>query len=291
MFSDVFFFFRSADMWATIESSVLQTKSCRLCLPLWMASEYDCQLCQIWPFLRVSAANVVVKMCWKWHARHWKLKCFPPLRCSNRNRKGILASTDQTWFEVIEEKLFQYEKIDLWVEAHVGSATCKSSRWSAVLNDTGAPPSLCHTRCLVSVTKLYLKSKWLKAMRIMCFYSTVKYNAPESISLSWSKTNLTLRWRAVENFPAEAQVRYRRMTTVGGTEPWTDVSWVLSALNFGNIFNMNSNFFKILFTFCCSGRQISPTKPQCVSHQLIYIIFCCSAVGLLNPLGFVSLQT
>lgn len=73
-------------------------------------------------------------------------------------------------------------------------------------------------------------------MCMLCFYSTVKYNAPEIVSRSWSKTNLTLRWTAVENFPAKAQVRYRRMTSAKETEPWSDVSWVSSALHFGTLF-------------------------------------------------------
>lgn len=70
-------------------------------------------------------------------------------------------------------------------------------------------------------------------MCIFCFCSTVKYNAPENISLSWSKTKLTLRWGAVENFPAEAEVRYRRMIDADGMEWWTYVSWVSSVLNIG----------------------------------------------------------
>lgn len=68
-------------------------------------------------------------------------------------------------------------------------------------------------------------------MGIFCFCSTVKYNAPENISLSWSKTKLTLRWGTVENFPAEAEVRYRRMIDADGTELWTYVSCVSSVLN------------------------------------------------------------
>lgn len=67
-----------------------------------------------------------------------KLICFTH-RCYKSNCSKIVkfASTDQTWAEIIEEKLIQYKEIDIWVEAHVGNETCTSSRWSAVLNDTG----------------------------------------------------------------------------------------------------------------------------------------------------------
>ena len=45
---------------------------------------------------------------------------------------------------------------------------------------------------------------------MFCFSSTVKYEAPGNISVSWLKNNLSLVWRAAEKYPALAEVWFRR---------------------------------------------------------------------------------
>lgn len=112
-------------------------------------------------------------------------------------------------------------------------------------------------------------------MCIFCFWSTVKYNAPENISLSWSKTKLTLRWGAVENFPAEAEVRYRRIIDADETELWTYVSWVSSVLNIGGFFCFNYHFYINLEFFLLQWManttiETSKCELSTILHQVLW---------------------
>uniref|UniRef100_A0A669BEM8 Interleukin-12 receptor subunit beta-1 n=1 Tax=Oreochromis niloticus TaxID=8128 RepID=A0A669BEM8_ORENI len=74
----------------------------------------------------------------------------------------------------------------IWVEAHIGNSTCKSPKTSVILQDI------------------------------------VKYEAPQKISASWLKNNLSLSWIATEKYPAVAEVWFRR--DEHPTEPWGKVS-------------------------------------------------------------------
>lgn len=120
-------------------------------------------------------------------------------------------------------------------------------------------------------------------MCTLCFDLTVKYSAPENIFPSWSKTNLILRWTAVENFPAEAQVRYRRMISANVTEPWTDVSRVSTALNLGRFFfffTLMVIFILILFYFLLQWRAntTSDTSTRERSLNLHHVLWFCGWV-------------
>ncbi|XP_034439850.1 interleukin-12 receptor subunit beta-1-like [Hippoglossus hippoglossus] len=84
--------------------------------------------------------------------------------------KGIY----QTWRTIREEALIQRREVYIWVEAHVGNSSCSSPRRSVVLKDI------------------------------------VKYDAPQNISMSWSKNSLSLMWEAPEKHPALAEVWFRR---------------------------------------------------------------------------------
>ncbi|XP_010752539.3 oncostatin-M-specific receptor subunit beta isoform X2 [Larimichthys crocea] len=75
-------------------------------------------------------------------------------------------------FDPVE--LIKDRLVQIWVEAHVENSSCTSTRSSAVLRET------------------------------------VKYEAPQNISMSWLRNNLRLRWRAAENESALAEVRFRR---------------------------------------------------------------------------------
>lgn len=51
--------------------------------------------------------------------------------------KKKIESIKKTWFQMTSEWLVKYRKIDIWVEAHVGSSSCTSTRTSVILNNTG----------------------------------------------------------------------------------------------------------------------------------------------------------
>ncbi|XP_045905644.1 interleukin-6 receptor subunit beta isoform X2 [Micropterus dolomieu] len=88
----------------------------------------------------------------------------------------------ETWSCINEEQLIQYRPVDIWVEAHVGNSSCTSTRTSVVL------------------------------------VHTVKYEAPQNISISWLNNNLILRWRPAENHPALAEIWFRQRDLP--TESW-----------------------------------------------------------------------
>ncbi|XP_037627105.1 interleukin-12 receptor subunit beta-1 isoform X1 [Sebastes umbrosus] len=76
--------------------------------------------------------------------------------------------------ELIEERLITSRPVNISVIAHVGNSSCSSTRRSVTLKHT------------------------------------VKYEAPQNISMSWLKNNLNLSWPAAEKHPALAEIRFRR---------------------------------------------------------------------------------
>ncbi|XP_071380690.1 interleukin-6 receptor subunit beta isoform X2 [Centroberyx affinis] len=89
---------------------------------------------------------------------------------------------DKNWISQLrEEALIKDRPVYIWVTAHTGISSCTSPRTSVVLSNT------------------------------------VKYEAPQTISVSWLKNNLSLSWKAAEEQPALAEVRFRREDT---TESW-----------------------------------------------------------------------
>ncbi|XP_028443755.1 interleukin-12 receptor subunit beta-2 [Perca flavescens] len=88
--------------------------------------------------------------------------------------KEKIRNIKQTWSQVNEEKLIKNRSVDIWVEARVGNSSCTSPRRSVVLGDT------------------------------------VKYAAPQIISMSWLKNDLSLTWRAEGAHPALAEILFRR---------------------------------------------------------------------------------
>ncbi|XP_044056507.1 uncharacterized protein il12rb1 isoform X2 [Siniperca chuatsi] len=88
----------------------------------------------------------------------------------------------KTWTLLNEEQLIKYRSVDIWVKAHVGNSSCTSTRTSVVLGHT------------------------------------VKYEAPQNISMSWLNNNLHLSWTAAEKHPAIAEIRFRRYERP--TESW-----------------------------------------------------------------------
>ncbi|XP_051232469.1 leukemia inhibitory factor receptor isoform X4 [Dicentrarchus labrax] len=84
------------------------------------------------------------------------------------------GSTNTTWYEIHEDRLIKTRSVDIWVEAYVGNSSCTSTKRSVTLSQT------------------------------------VKYEAPQKISISWLKNGLKLRWAAVEQNSALAEVRFQR---------------------------------------------------------------------------------
>nr|XP_015826295.2 interleukin-6 receptor subunit beta isoform X2 [Nothobranchius furzeri] len=82
-----------------------------------------------------------------------------------KNHKNIIEE---------EEDLTVSDRVDIWVEAHVGNATCTSPNVSGLLIDS------------------------------------VKYDAPHNILASWLRNNLSLSWQAAERYPALAEVCFKK---------------------------------------------------------------------------------
>ncbi|XP_035509504.1 interleukin-12 receptor subunit beta-1-like [Morone saxatilis] len=89
-------------------------------------------------------------------------------------KKKRFRNIKTTWSKVHRDQLNLFAPVDLWVEAHVGNSSCTSTKKSVILSNT------------------------------------VKYEAPQKISMSWLKNDLKVRWTAVEKHPALADVRFRR---------------------------------------------------------------------------------
>ncbi|XP_068591019.1 leukemia inhibitory factor receptor [Cebidichthys violaceus] len=96
--------------------------------------------------------------------------------------KTKFASLEKTRYINEELLRIKYRAVHIWVEARVGNSSCMSTRRSVVLGQT------------------------------------VKYEAPQNISMSWFKNNLNLRWIAAEMYPALAEIRFRR--SEHPTESW-----------------------------------------------------------------------
>ncbi|XP_032382542.1 uncharacterized protein il12rb1 isoform X2 [Etheostoma spectabile] len=88
--------------------------------------------------------------------------------------KEKFRNIKQTWSHFTEERVIQCRPVDIWVEARTGNSSCTSPRRSVVLRNT------------------------------------VKYAAPQNISMSWLKNSLSLRWRAEEKHPALAEIQFRQ---------------------------------------------------------------------------------
>ncbi|XP_069377924.1 interleukin-12 receptor subunit beta-1 isoform X2 [Paralichthys olivaceus] len=115
------------------------------------------------------------------------------------NQKKI-ESINKTRYTICEEELIRRREVYIWVEAHVRNSSCSSPKRSVVLENI------------------------------------VKYDAPQNISMSWSKNNLSLMWKAADNHPAAAEVWFRRN---GQTEEsWEKIfinSTRITAPNFGKL--------------------------------------------------------
>lgn len=116
--------------------------------------------------------------------------------------------------ELIKDRLVQ-----IWVEAHVENSSCTSTRSSAVLRETGNLSK----QEVKSLFNIHAKEKTYTMYSCLC--STVKYEAPQNISMSWLRNNLRLRWRAAENESALAEVRFRR--DEHPKESWESVRTIL----------------------------------------------------------------
>ncbi|XP_051232477.1 leukemia inhibitory factor receptor isoform X12 [Dicentrarchus labrax] len=89
-------------------------------------------------------------------------------------KKNRFRNIKTTWSKIHRDKLNLFTPVDLWVEAHVGNSSCTSTKKSVILSNT------------------------------------VKYEAPQKMSVSWLKSGLKLQWKAVEQNSALAEVRFRR---------------------------------------------------------------------------------
>ncbi|XP_030288211.1 interleukin-6 receptor subunit beta-like isoform X3 [Sparus aurata] len=81
----------------------------------------------------------------------------------------------ETTCSMHEDALITKRPVEIWVAAHVGNSSCTSPRRSVELQQK------------------------------------VKHDVPKDISMSWLKNNLSLSWTAVEEYPALAEVRFRRL--------------------------------------------------------------------------------
>ncbi|KAE8294044.1 hypothetical protein D5F01_LYC06988 [Larimichthys crocea] len=91
---------------------------------------------------------------------------------SNEKKFGGFKETSA---QINEEVLIKHRPIDIWVVVHEGKSSCMSAKRSVELRQT------------------------------------VKYEAPQNISISWAKNNLSLSWRAIEKHPALAEIRFQRV--------------------------------------------------------------------------------
>ncbi|XP_041861141.1 tyrosine-protein phosphatase Lar [Melanotaenia boesemani] len=127
----------------------------------------DIYICE-WSF-NTNASNVMFKFCFN--------DSTSEIKCEN-----IIENPCQ----FIEELLTVGDKVDIWVEAHVGnSITCTSPRRSGILQDT------------------------------------VKYETPSNISVVWLKNNLSLSWPAAEENPALVEVWFQQYEHP--TESWKNI--------------------------------------------------------------------
>lgn len=183
----------------------------------------------------------------------------------NRTKK-FFTGIKNSRHTLIEDELLIAKPAEIWVEAHVGSSSCQSNKTSVILEHTGAPlmfaPFFTEKRC-VKLSKCEL-NMWL------C--STVKYDAPENITMSWLKGDLILAWTdkvKLEAHPALAEVRFRLHERP--SEPWEYVRQILSTslnqrwiLIFINLFSVivvaengqhHLQQFKMWAVSCCGWKK------------------------------------
>ncbi|XP_016896930.1 uncharacterized protein il12rb1 isoform X2 [Cynoglossus semilaevis] len=98
--------------------------------------------------------------------------------CKNNEIRGIKTTTKL----IVEECVFKHKAANIAVVAHVGNSSCRSAERSVEL------------------------------------IHTVKYDPPSNITVSWSLNNLSLSWKAAEEAPALAEIRYRQDGNL--TESW-----------------------------------------------------------------------
>ncbi|XP_063747203.1 uncharacterized protein LOC134869481 isoform X2 [Eleginops maclovinus] len=132
-----------------------------------------------------------------------------------------------TWFKINEKQLLKNRPVNISVEAHIGNSSCTSTRRSVVLSHTGTGSfsyftqqheSLKHCYCRYYKVQTFKFKKQISRTKRFCFSSTVKYEAPKHISMSWLKNNLSLSWTASEEHPAAAEILLRR--DAHRTESW-----------------------------------------------------------------------
>lgn len=73
--------------------------------------------------------------------------------------KKKIERIKKTWFQMTSEWLVKYRKIDIWVEAHVGSSSCTSTRTSVILNNTGTSSSSHFTKPHIAFLFLHKVTK------------------------------------------------------------------------------------------------------------------------------------
>lgn len=90
----------------------------------------------------------------------------------------------KTWAQIPEEKLLRHKVVDIWVEARK------------------------ETSCLSEKTRVKL-------------VDSIKYEKPQNVSVLWSQNNLSLTWRAVENYRASVDVWHRK----DSAQAWHELQW------------------------------------------------------------------
>lgn len=136
-----------------------------------------------------------------------------------------------------EDELLIYKPAEIWVDAHVGTSSCQSNKTSVILAHTGAP---------FMVAPFFTEKRWVKLYKCelnMWLCSTVKYDVPENITMSWLKGDLILAWTdkvKLEARPALAEVRFRLHERP--SEPWEYVRQILST-------SLNQRWI-LIFIFC-----------------------------------------
>ncbi|XP_061539096.1 interleukin-12 receptor subunit beta-1 [Phycodurus eques] len=86
----------------------------------------------------------------------------------------------ETRKQINDEDLIKYKHVDIWVEAQAGESVCTSTSTSVILSET------------------------------------VKFEAPQDISVAWFQNHLKVTWNAAEKYPALAEVWFQ----IDETKPW-----------------------------------------------------------------------
>lgn len=187
---------------------------------------------------------------------------------------------------MIGDTLIRKRPVEIWVAAHVGNSSCTSPRRSVELQHIG-------TGCSSHFTQQHVRLKhatvlpeqqvswaqidsWISFVdikhihKIICIFSTVKHDIPQNITMSWLKNNLSLSWSAAEEYPALAEVRFRRHEHP--TDSWETVRQI-SLLNFCRcFFFLHIKWHLNLHHSCCYREwQIPHMRPLNVSSVMFHI--------------------